>query len=96
VNVFINNFLDGRGACYIAYSQFFNMLYLVGDAGGGLSLALQLGGTGRRVCEKTLFAHASTLLRASALSRECDASGADSGCGKLDNLEGSGVTGGYP
>jgi hypothetical protein len=37
LNVLINNFLDWRSACYIAYSQPFKVLYLVGDAGGGLS-----------------------------------------------------------
>ena len=36
VNVLINNFLDGRNACYLAYSQPLNTLYLVGDAGGAL------------------------------------------------------------
>jgi len=46
VNVLINNFLDGRQACYIAYSQPFKVLYLVGDAGGGLSAGLTLGGSG--------------------------------------------------
>ena len=46
VNVLINNFLDGRQACYIAYSQPFKVLYLVGDAGGGLSAGLMLGGSG--------------------------------------------------
>jgi len=46
VNVLINNFLDGRQACYVAYSQPFKVLYLVGDAGGGLSAGLTLGGSG--------------------------------------------------
>jgi len=46
LNVLINNFLDGRQACYIAYSQPFKVLYLVGDAGGGLSAGLTLGGSG--------------------------------------------------
>jgi len=46
VNVLINNFLDGRQACYVAYSQPFKVLYLVGDAGGGLSSGLTLGGSG--------------------------------------------------
>jgi hypothetical protein len=46
VNVLMNNFLDGRQACYIAYSQPFKVLYLVGDAGGGLSAGLMLGGSG--------------------------------------------------
>jgi len=36
VNILINNFLDGRGACYLAYSQPLNALYLVNDTGSGL------------------------------------------------------------
>jgi len=40
VNVLINNFLDGRHACYLAYSQPLNVLYLEDDNGGTL-----LGGT---------------------------------------------------
>jgi len=40
VNVLINNFLDGRQACYLAYSQPLNALYLENDTGSGL-----LGGT---------------------------------------------------
>jgi hypothetical protein len=46
VNALINNSLDGRQACYIAYSQPSKVLYLVGDAGGGLSGGLALGGSG--------------------------------------------------
>jgi hypothetical protein len=46
VNVLVNNFLDGRNACYIAYSRPSNVLYLVADAGGGLSPGLVLGGSG--------------------------------------------------
>jgi hypothetical protein len=46
VNILVNNFLDGRQACYIAYSQPNRVLYLVGDAGGGLSPGLTLGGSG--------------------------------------------------
>ena len=33
VNVLINNFLDGRQACYLAYSVASNALYIVGDIG---------------------------------------------------------------
>ncbi|HYW48003.1 MAG TPA: hypothetical protein VE959_34380 [Bryobacteraceae bacterium] len=40
LNILINNFLDGRHACYLAYSQPLNVLYLVDDLGGTL-----LGGT---------------------------------------------------
>jgi len=36
VNVLINSALDGRNACYLAYSQPLNVLYLVNDAGTGL------------------------------------------------------------
>jgi len=46
VNILINNFLDGRSACYIAYSRPYGLLYLVGDAGAGLSGGLALGGSG--------------------------------------------------
>jgi uncharacterized repeat protein (TIGR01451 family) len=35
VNVLINNFLDGRKACYLAYAAGSNTLYLVNDAGDG-------------------------------------------------------------
>jgi len=36
VNVLINNFLDGRHACYFAYSRPQNVLYLVNDTGTAL------------------------------------------------------------
>ena len=36
VNILINNFLDGRQACYLAYSRPLNVLYLVNDAGTAL------------------------------------------------------------
>jgi hypothetical protein len=47
VNVLINRALDGGRACYLAYSQPFQTLFLVDDNGpdAGLS-ALTLGGTG--------------------------------------------------
>ncbi|SPF48862.1 exported hypothetical protein [Candidatus Sulfopaludibacter sp. SbA4] len=35
VNILINNFLDGRHACYLAYSQPVNTLFLIDDAGDG-------------------------------------------------------------
>jgi hypothetical protein len=44
VNVLINNFLDGRNACYIAYTVADNVLYLVPDTGGGLLPGLVLNG----------------------------------------------------
>jgi hypothetical protein len=34
VDILINNFLDGRQACYLAYSRPLNTLYLVDDTGG--------------------------------------------------------------
>jgi len=46
VNVLINNFLDGRSACYLAYSIPLTTLYLVNDAGqsgGPYAGALALG-----------------------------------------------------
>ncbi len=45
-NVLINSSLDGRSACYLAYSRPLNVLYLVDDAGGGLLPGLFLNGTG--------------------------------------------------
>jgi len=46
VNILINNFLDGRAACYLAYSEPLNVLYLVNDSGTGLSAGLALNGGG--------------------------------------------------
>jgi len=46
VNVLINNFLDGRKACYLAYSRSAGVLYLVADNGGTLSQGLVPGGSG--------------------------------------------------
>ena len=48
VNALINKYLTGDGACYIAYSQPSQVLYLVNDQGpaSGLSPALTLGATG--------------------------------------------------
>jgi len=46
VDILINNFLDGRQACYLAYSRPFNVLYLVNDAGTALSTGLMPGGSG--------------------------------------------------
>lgn len=46
INALINGSLDGRQACYVAYSQPGQVLYLVSDAGGGLSQGLPLGGMG--------------------------------------------------
>jgi len=44
VNILINNFLDGRQACFLAYSQPLGMLYLVADSGSGLLPGLSLSG----------------------------------------------------
>jgi len=49
VNVLINNFLDGRGACYLAYVVPSNTLVLVddgGDAGGPYAGSVVLGSSG--------------------------------------------------
>jgi hypothetical protein len=46
LNVLINSALDGTHACYLAFSQPDNVLYLVSDAGTTLSSGLTLGGTG--------------------------------------------------
>jgi hypothetical protein len=46
VNILIHSVLDGRNACYLAYSRSAGALYLVPDAGGGLLPGLALGGAG--------------------------------------------------
>jgi len=49
VDVLINNFLDGRQACYVAYAAASNSLLLVddlGDAGGPFAGAMVLNGQG--------------------------------------------------
>ena len=49
MNVLINSGLDGRHACYIAYVQQYNTLFLVndaGDAGGPFAGSIVLGGSG--------------------------------------------------
>ena len=43
VNVLINNALDGRSACYVAFLPQSNTLYLVSDDGNNLSAPLLLG-----------------------------------------------------
>jgi len=47
VNVLINDFLDGRHSCYIAYSVPTGLMYLVGDDGGTLIPAITLNPSGR-------------------------------------------------
>jgi len=47
VDVLINNFIDGRQACYLAYAASGNILYLVddaGDAGGPFAGSMALNG----------------------------------------------------
>jgi hypothetical protein len=47
INVLVNNFIDGRQACYLAYVAGTNTLYLVddtGDAGGPFAGSLTLNG----------------------------------------------------
>jgi len=46
LNVLINNALDGRNACYLAYARPANTIYLVTDAGDGLLPGVVPGGTG--------------------------------------------------
>ena len=46
INVLVNDFLDGRNACFIAYSRPLNVVYLVNDAGNALLPGLILNGTG--------------------------------------------------
>jgi len=46
VNMLLNNFLDGRYACYMAYARTINVLYLVNDAGNALLPGLVVNGTG--------------------------------------------------
>ncbi len=46
VNILINSALDGRQACYLAYSRPTNTLYLVPDSGGGLLPGMLLNGSG--------------------------------------------------
>ncbi len=43
VNILVNDWLDGRNACYIAYSRPLGVLYLVNDAGTALLPGLYLG-----------------------------------------------------
>ncbi len=46
LNILINNFLDGRQACYIAFVSPANLLYVVNNVGDGLSPGLTPGGAG--------------------------------------------------
>jgi hypothetical protein len=57
LNILINNFLDGRQACYLAYSQPQNVLYLVNDAGTAIS-GMALNGTGTLANSQCIIAGA--------------------------------------
>ena len=46
VNILVNPSLDGNNACYLAYSQPLNVLYLVNDDNSGLLPGLTLNGSG--------------------------------------------------
>lgn len=46
VNILVNDWLDGRYACYLAYSRPLGVLYLVNDDGTALLPALSLGSSG--------------------------------------------------
>jgi hypothetical protein len=50
VNVLVNNFLDGRNACYIAFDQPSGALYLVSDDGGSLITAPPAGSASNSQC----------------------------------------------
>ena len=49
LNILVNNFLDGRQACYLAYARSINVLYLVNDAGTALLPGLTVNGSGSLV-----------------------------------------------
>lgn len=46
LNILVNDWLDGRQACYLAYVRPLNGVYLVNDAGNALLPLLPLGGGG--------------------------------------------------
>jgi len=63
VNILINNFLDGRQACYLAYSRPLNVLYLVNDSSTALLPGMALNGSGSvSNGQCTVFAGGSTAL----------------------------------
>jgi subtilisin family serine protease len=47
MNILVNDWLDGRQACYLAFVRPLNGIYLVDDAGSALLPLLPLGGGGR-------------------------------------------------
>jgi len=46
MNILVNDWLDGRHACYLAYARANNTLYLMNDNGDGLLPGMVLNGTG--------------------------------------------------
>ncbi len=46
MNILVSNALDGRQACFLAYSRTINVLYLVNDPGDALLPGLVMNGTG--------------------------------------------------
>ena len=46
MNILVNDWLDGRHACYLAYARGNNTLYLMNDNGDGLLPGKVLNGTG--------------------------------------------------
>ena len=46
VNILVNDSLDGRHACYLAYARSINVMYLVNDAGDSLLLGKSLSASG--------------------------------------------------
>ncbi|MEZ5402623.1 MAG: BACON domain-containing protein [Bryobacteraceae bacterium] len=49
VNILVNDFLDGRNACYLAYHRPSNVLYLVNNAGSALLPGMVVGSGGSLV-----------------------------------------------
>ena len=52
-NILINNFIDGRHGCYLAYARSINVLYLMNDNGDALLAGQSLataGSTGNSQC----------------------------------------------
>jgi hypothetical protein len=46
LNILINDALDGRYGCYLAYSRPLNVMYLVNDPGTALLPGMVMNGTG--------------------------------------------------
>ncbi len=60
INVLIQDALDGRNSCYLAYVRSANILYLMNDAGSDLLPGLTLNGTGSLVNSRCTVAGAGT------------------------------------